>query len=102
MFTDIEFEFCTDSGLSSTLSLSPNCYQEPVFFPEEVAVYGSVPLSMYYVELVPVYTWPAQETVATAPSTDVQPSHPQRRLVKWTLPPPAHPATTIPGWSPMP
>lgn len=93
LFTDVEFESSSDSGLSVE---SSEISSELAVFPHHVIGFF---LPLGSVELVPIQlpSYPSSESISSY--HQVQTKH---RLIKWSLPPPSTPSVLLPGWNAMP
>ncbi|KAI9553923.1 hypothetical protein GHT06_019193 [Daphnia sinensis] len=97
--SDSEYEHSSDSGFSME---SLQILNEQPLFTQFINV--GVILPLINVELVPVHRV-TQEYLTNdiqSDTTQQTPISSNRRLIKWSLPPPSVALVPLPGWKPMP
>ncbi|KZS15387.1 Uncharacterized protein APZ42_019044 [Daphnia magna] len=97
--SDKEYEHSSDSGYS--VESLPFSTEEPLF---TQFVNVSVYLPLLNVELLPVHLVTQEYLTNDVQGDTIQhtPFPPNRRLIKWSLPPPSVALVPLPGWKPMP
>ncbi|KAK4007965.1 hypothetical protein OUZ56_013124 [Daphnia magna] len=97
--SDKEYEHSSDSGYS--VESLPFSTEEPLF---TQFVNVSVYLPLLNVELLPVHLVTHEYLTNDVQGDTIQhtPFPSNRRLIKWSLPPPSVALVPLPGWKPMP
>ena len=104
VFTDNELEFSSSGSVYSTVESFNTFSVEPPAFSQ--AILPSFFVQFIHVVPVPFYSpepiFPSDYTIPNQTDSSVPPR--QRRLIKWSLPPPVNmqAVTPLPGWKPMP
>jgi hypothetical protein len=106
VFTDNELEFSSSGSVYSTVESFNTFSVEPPAFSQ--AILPSFFVQFIHVECVPALFYspkpifPSDYTIPNQTDSSVPPR--QRRLIKWSLPPPVNmqAVTPLPGWKPMP
>lgn len=103
LFKENDFEVNSDWSDGGLPILPYGIYEPLVPIPQQISISaGSVLYPM--VEWIPVYfTWPETPQLPSTLPDSIESYNPtNRRLVKWSLPPPISPLSPLPGWKTMP